>query len=173
MQDSTTLSNLRSLLNRLDQLTPKDRWSPVSGSIGLLLEPELRASDYDETPRNSAVFAQTGGDGVHFSFLQDEERRNGNCPVVMTVPMNWDNANLIVGRDLKEFLALGVRTGYVILEQLLYDRSAWLPVLDSQEYYSSLDQVDIDALKAIQAEFKLEPWVNHGDRLEVLQNEFF
>ena len=91
----------------------------------------------------------------------------------MTVPMNWDNANLIVGRDLKEFLALGIRTGYVILEQLLYDRSAWLPVLDSQEYYSSLDQVDIDALKAIQAEFNLEPWVTHGDRLEVLQNEFF
>lgn len=38
------------------------------------------------TPINTILFACTGGDGVHFSYLPISDVIN---PIVMTVPANW------------------------------------------------------------------------------------
>lgn len=88
-------------------------------TIGLLLEPNLARWSYDSTPSGSLTFASTGGDGVHFSVLTDVGRPG---PIVMTVPMNFDEPNVVVGADLRDFLSLGCHFGYFALEQLVYDR---------------------------------------------------
>lgn len=170
MREPTDLSKLRNLLSRMDERTPTDRWALASDSIGLRLTPELTEPIYDATPKNCLVFAYTGGDGVHFSFLNYKETAQNNCPIVMTVPMYPEMANLIVGRDLREFLALGLRIGYFFLEQLQYDRSDWILELESGQYYSALDHVDIDTLRAIESEFDITPWDNPGERLDALQS---
>jgi hypothetical protein len=77
-------------------------------SVGLLLEPVPERWSYDTTPRNSLTFASTGGDSVHYSVLTDAGRPG---PVVMTVPMNPDRPNVVVGADLRDFLALGCHSG--------------------------------------------------------------
>ena len=89
--------------------------------IGLRLEDpaQTRAWDYPTTPVNVTTFASTGGDAVHFSAI-NASHGSGTAVVVMTVPMAFDNPNHIVGGDLREFLALGCRTGYFCLERLAY-----------------------------------------------------
>jgi hypothetical protein len=89
--------------------------------VGLCLEDPTRARvwDYASTPVDSTTFGSTGGDGVHFSVLHTG-RGNGYAPVAMTVPMAFDAPNHIVGGILREFLALGCRTGYRCLERLVY-----------------------------------------------------
>lgn len=88
-------------------------------TIGLLLEPNLARWSYEATPSRSLTFASTGGDGVHYSVLTDVGRPG---PIVMTVPMNFDEPNVVVGADLRDFLSLGCHFGYFALEQLVYDR---------------------------------------------------
>ncbi len=98
------------------------------GCLGLgLCEPKERGG-YWCTPRNTRAFAWTGGEGVHFSFLV--LRRTfafvpSTCtpikegPVVMTRPSNIEDAqNIVVGEDLYEFLRLGSRCGYSLLEYI-------------------------------------------------------
>lgn len=85
---------------------------------GLLLEPVPAKWSYEATPASSITFASTGGDGVHYSVLTDAGRPG---PVVMTVPLNVDRPNLVVGADLRDFLGLGCHFGYFALEQLVYD----------------------------------------------------
>ncbi|MEV4546190.1 hypothetical protein [Micromonospora echinaurantiaca] len=89
--------------------------------VGLCLEDptQARAWDYDATPVNATTFASTGGDGVHFSVVNAADG-TGPAPVVMTVPMAFDNPNHILAGDLREFLGLGSRAGYFCLERLAY-----------------------------------------------------
>ena len=77
-------------------------------AIGLLPMPSLRHSGYSAAPENSLSFASTGGDGVHFNFLRQADQPPISWPVVMTVPMSFDRPNLVVGSDLRDFLALGM-----------------------------------------------------------------
>lgn len=44
----------------------------------------------------------------------------GAAPVVMTVAMQADAPNHVLGASLREFLALDCRTGYYHLERLAY-----------------------------------------------------
>ena len=44
---------------------------------------------YNCTPKNTLVFARTGGNGVHFSLLKISEKIQ---PIVMTVPANFGNS---------------------------------------------------------------------------------
>ncbi|MDR2985442.1 MAG: hypothetical protein LBV34_11440 [Nocardiopsaceae bacterium] len=89
--------------------------------IGLRLGDPVRAHawDYSATPVNVTTFASTGGDGVHFSVI-NASGQSGPTPIVMTVPMAFNDPNHIVGADLRDFLALGCRTGYSCLEDLAY-----------------------------------------------------
>jgi hypothetical protein len=90
--------------------------------IGLKLQRPSARATYWCTPINSRCFAQTGCNGVHFSFVVLDDEVNERCPVVMTVPgltATGEN-NLIVGANLWEFLCLGIRFGFGVLEQLAY-----------------------------------------------------
>jgi hypothetical protein len=92
----------------------------VFDAVGLLLERQPSAWSYFCSPRNALTFASTGGDGVHFGLLQLSEAGPHHAPVVMTVPMS-DIHSIVLGEDLGEFLGLGCRVGWFMLEQLAYD----------------------------------------------------
>jgi hypothetical protein len=137
--------------------------------IGLRLEnpAQAHAWDYPTTPINVAAFASTGGDGVHFSVINTSDAR-GPAPVVMTVPMALDNPNHIVGNDLREFLALGRRTGYSCLERLAYPwgRPEVITQLQSDRLPPDIEEAVL--LGHLTDEFDLHPWRNIEQRLEEL-----
>ncbi len=139
-----------------------------------------------QTPINSFTFAQTGGDGVHFSLVTLEGKVLENSPVVMTVPMNYGKVNLIVGENLLEFLCLGEQLGYFFLEQLVYNEEETIEWLShpkefiNKEYGinpsgafppdSFLEKERL--LSILRKEFELKPWNNLKSRLDELQNKF-
>ncbi|WP_435354955.1 hypothetical protein [Emticicia sp. SJ17W-69] len=77
---------------------------------------------YDLTPKNTIVFATTGGDGVHYSIFEISDSIQ---PIIMTVPMNYRNSskdcNIILAENLNEFLSIGFYKGWFSLEQICYD----------------------------------------------------
>jgi hypothetical protein len=138
-------------------------------AIGLLLYPELRREGYDATPESALTFARTGGDGVHYSFLTAGRSDPLSWPVVMTVPMQWDDPNIVVGIDLREFLALGLRIGYFVLEQLAYDRGETIALLDGALSAGTHPPLFERTLGLIAGEFSIAPWPDHGSRLTELE----
>ena len=145
-------------------------------SIGLFLVDNPRWGGYDSTPLNSRGFASTGGDGVHFSFVEIDGEISDDSPIVMTVPMNFNNTNLIVGDTLTEFLALGCRFGYFRLEQLVYQRAKTVAKIESavdyqcDDYYEGLDRL---ALNALTTTFRLQLWTNIESRLKELESSYY
>lgn len=142
------------------------------GEIGLFLHRDFDYPTYRSTPANSATFASTGGDGVHYGLLFGREMKEADPPVVMTVPMNFDLPNVIVGENLSEFLALGCRTGYFSLEQLVYESAGTILDLQSGDYYSDMPKEEIEMLSLIATEFDLSPWKAPADRLEELRSKY-
>ncbi len=136
--------------------------------------------DYDATPANSTTFASTGGDGVHFGLLHATTTVPGAAPVVMTVPMQFDAPNHVLGVSLREFLALGCRTGYYHLERLAYgwgrqeetnhlERGHWAGVgWDGEPEEPTV----LALLAAVTQEFNLAPWPNVAQRLAELQTRY-
>ena len=148
-----------------------DRMSAF-GEIGLFLHERLDYPAYTSTPRNSLTFASTGGDGVHYGFLVGSQFKESDPPIVMTVPMNFDLPNVIVGENLEEFLALGCRAGYFSLEQLVYDRVRTIRDLETGDLYPDTTDEELDLLTAICAEFEVAPWPNVEGRLDQLRDRF-
>lgn len=156
MKDNPDLETLSHLLSRHPE---------APESLGLFLSPSLKTSGYEATPTCCSPFAWTGGDGVHFSLADIGETA---FPVVMTVPMNFDAPNMVLGKDLREFLALGLHTGYFTLEGLMYDRDAEIARITDTALRGSAGE----ALKDIGKTFGLVPWSNARNRLDELQAEF-
>lgn len=144
-----------SLLDRLKAILTKRMSVSVEAvdNLGLLLAPTLVPSAYSGTPIDCIPFAYTGGDGVHFSFADTGEATLNSSPVTMTVPMCFDRPNRVVGRDLKEFLALGLRTGYFVLEQLQYSPERMIARLEEQDFASGLHPMEIETLRDIERVF--------------------
>lgn len=140
-------------------------------SFGLLLCEELHRWPYDETPRNSLTFASTGGDGVHYGLLVDRAAPGNDSPVVMTVPMA-DEPNRIVGSNLRDFLGLGLTSGYFVLEQLQYDLATTIQELESGFYLAEMNDEERSALEAITWTFAVTGWHDHAARLQALAAEF-
>ena len=149
--------------------------------IGLILIRPMRQEQYESTPRNSMAFATTGGDGVHFSFVQLNGEVVAQSPIVMTVPMNFGSENLIVGTDFEDFLCLGCEVGFSFLEQVTYSDSKtdaiyWLNHPDEWFASYNVDPADTDnienLLKLLRTEFKLQPWDNIEVKLESLAAEY-
>ncbi len=149
--------------------------------IGLILIRPLKTEEYESTPRNSSAFAHTGGEGVHFSLLQLEDQITEKSPVVMTVPANYGDENLIVGSNLYEFLCLGSRTGYFLLEGLTYSDSKkeTLEYLEHPEALMKqesqvLNEEEIKRgeylLQLLRDRLTLTPWRNVENRLNELQS---
>ncbi|SBT40876.1 hypothetical protein [Micromonospora auratinigra] len=127
--------------------------------VGLLLEDPARARawEYDATPVNVTTFASTGGDGVHFSVV-DVADHDGATPVVMTVPMAFDNPNHILAESLGEFLALGSRAGYFCLERLAYGWGRQETITRLQAGRPPDDAGEALLLRHLAEEFDIRPW---------------
>ena len=132
-------------------------------TLGLIPGDEMRPSGYEDTPEGARTFAWTGGDGVHFSLAGE------TGPVVMTVPMNWDHPNVVLGADLREFLGLGLRSGYFILEQLSYSPEEMLGALQTGIYSTQLSEDDRVALDMLREAFELREWSDIPRRFAELQ----
>jgi hypothetical protein len=133
-----------------------------------LLGNDLKPSGYDQTPAGCMTFAWTGGDGVHFSLADTGTGIGHTSPVVMTVPMQFDAPNLVVGRTLRDFLALGLPTGYFVLEQLAYDRSDFFG--GGVDPGLTPDQMTI--LDQIARTFEIRPWQDPERHLDALNRDF-
>lgn len=137
----------------------------VFEDVGLMFEPPLRPLPvtYDATPDDAVTFASSGGDGVHFSACQGAQ----GAIIVMTVPLQFARPNIVVGRTMREFLALGCITGYFGLEQLAYDFASATralvahPPLGAGESGGHLD--------LLRQHLQLAPWPDPRTRLEGLQ----
>lgn len=92
--------------------------SERNDSLGLqhlwlqLVDPNSGEDRYDWcTPLNCRVFARTGCDGIHYSFLVDNDRITEDSPVVETLPADGGESN-VVAASLREFLEKGLECGY-------------------------------------------------------------
>jgi hypothetical protein len=121
---------------------------------------------------NSLTFAHTGGDGVHYGLLATSEGFVEDSPIVMSVPMNGDEPNAIVGANLLEFLALGCRAGYDILEQLAYQRAEALQLLSATADAEFLSPDQVGVLSKLRSTFELKPWRDLGVKLDALSSQF-
>ncbi|HET7833579.1 MAG TPA: hypothetical protein VFK88_11510 [Gallionella sp.] len=70
---------------------------------GLILQQPPVQGYYWCTPTSARTFASTGGDGVHYSYLQGPDIALDAAPVVMTMPAN-DQLNYVVAEGFDEFL---------------------------------------------------------------------
>jgi hypothetical protein len=104
-----------------------------------------------ETPANTLAFARTGGDGVHFNFVLRDGRVREDSPILMAVPMNVDRPHVIVGRDLRDFLALGVGRGFFLLDGLVYDPESFLGAYPAPE--EALGEREREQLLLLRAAF--------------------
>ena len=146
-------------------------WNDYFDPIGLNLEGKLENYEYWCTQKNSITFASTGGDGVHFGLLDIGNGITEESPVVMTVPM-CDTPNTVVGSNLVDFLSLGCRQGFFVLEQLIYQFDVMVDELDSGLYGEEMEEAELDQLDAISSGFNLSPWTNHKAKLANLRDEF-
>lgn len=132
---------------------------------------------YDCTPLNTTIFARTGGDGVHYSFLEISETLQ---PIVMTVPMNFGTSikdyNWILGDNLNEFLSLGYFNGWFPLEQLCHKKEQdWVIRFyekenDDKEYQS---EGDIQFVRKLRTKLNFEHIPLNLDRIKKLEEMYF
>lgn len=161
-----------------DQRLPEGgaAYSSHFDEIGLLLSLPLKPSRYGWcSPTNVLRFAETGGDGVQFSLLLLDGTLSEDSPVVMTVPMAMgDRKNFVVGENLSDFLALGCRRGYFILEQLAYRPDWLLSELAAEEYGRDVSDHQKQLLDSLSVAFDLNSWGERvASRLKWLEDEYF
>ncbi|MER7763122.1 hypothetical protein [Streptomyces sp. NPDC097619] len=147
------------------KLAAEDGGEPgsVFEPIGLFLAEPGEDWSYEVTPVNSTTFAATGGDGVHYGFLHDESGHR--VAVIMTAPAASE-PHLVVGTSLRDFLALGCRTGYFSLEQLIYRPAYMIAQLQADDHEQSPRVAAL--LSELVRTFALEPWPAVAARLSSL-----
>ena len=161
-------ARLRSILSERESISVE-----AVDTLGLLMASNLAPSTYEQTPRNCIPFAYTGGDGVHFSFADIGDGITKSSPIVMTVPMQFERPNLVVGCHLRDFLALGLRVGYFVLEGLQYNREKWVRLLEDTTYRPVTNVMELGTLQAINRTFDIVPWTNPEQHLQKLEEQFF
>lgn len=126
------------------------------------------------SPKNGLRFARTGGNGVHFSLICVDNAISDNSPVVVTAPYSRDG-NVVVGKNLHEFLYLGCRVGFSHMEGLADDYA----LRTRMQYQNSEipNPLDWEAswfvlLEEFAQHFRLSPWEDVTVRLNELQEEF-
>ncbi|MBC7876642.1 MAG: hypothetical protein H7Y59_05665 [Anaerolineales bacterium] len=166
-----TLARLWEIANEESNISGKEP-DFVFDPVGLILVEPLTQIIYESTPSNSVCFAQTGGDGVHFSLLEIKGINTENSPVVMTVPMNFENENIIVGENLLDFLSLGCQAGYFFLEQFSYNWNKTVLFYGDSNNYFKDDAIGKRLITLLINEFNLQPWNNIDGRLQQLQTKY-
>ena len=127
--DLPLLERLYDLNAEIAMKFPAKWWDSGIGAMGLLLDHRLKNGAYWCTPTTSVSFGGTGGDGAHFSFLMTDNRITDQTPVIVSVPDNFgepEDANVVLGRNLEEFLRLGLHCGYFSMAQFAFDAQASL-----------------------------------------------
>jgi hypothetical protein len=173
--DHPLLEHLRRLDKEADRRFPGGCFAGF-GNLGLILDRRLEQSRYSCTPINVRTFANTGGEGVHFSFIVRDGLVRENSPVVVTIPTL--GVNFIVGETLFDFLCLGVHRGFFALEQLAYKEQLTLEVFmnpdwqPTESWHASVgfvpDDEDKSRLAFLVSELGLRPWPS-PERFAVLQ----
>lgn len=103
---------------------------------------------------------------MHFSIAEIEVT---DSPIVITVPMNFDAPNMVVGNSLREFLALGMTVGYFSLEKLVYEFEAGLTrIAEGFEFQGPARS----AIEDIRETFALELWNDARNRLAFLNAKY-
>src|SRR5262245_40093998 len=119
-KEPALLRRLRDADREVPRLFPNDGFYKGLGIVGFILYKTLERSVYDWcAPMNSWAFADTGGDGVHFSLLERAGAIRENSPVVVQpadMGLSW-----IVGEDLYDFLSFGARRGFRPFETIGLD----------------------------------------------------
>ena len=127
------------------------------------------------TPLNTILFAQTGGDGVHFSYLEIGLEIN---LIIITVPCAWgkqpNSYNRVIAETFDEFLGLGFFKGWFYLDGYFYD-----PDLTLEEYgpnqikHNFANRNEAIFIEKVISNFKISPNYLKTERLEYLQNNYF
>jgi hypothetical protein len=178
-QDTANLTILEKLYSLAEKEAQNEDATDIFEPIGLILMRPLMNGGYYCTPTNSSMFAHTGGDGVHFSFLHVDGNVTDTSPIVMTVPLGHSE-NVFVGANLFEFLCLGCQHGYFDLQELGYNFGKYpkeSPVNYRDQYLEHRSPGILDErldrrqylLKLLTVEFSLKPWNNIQQRLDELQ----
>lgn len=173
------LQRLRRFDRELARQFPKAMF-PGIWAVGLRLDKKLGRTRYAlDTPLNCRSFADTGGDGVHFSLVVQDGKIRESSLVVMTVPCAA--ANIVVGENLFDFLCLGISRGYSALDQLAYEpkiaidaftNPKWRPTKPWQESVGlNPGKHELRILRILRSEFGLQPWRSKS-RLAILQKRY-
>lgn len=125
------LQDLHSVARELAQAAQYS-WLEVLAPYGLILNDVSISERYWCTPVAAKTFASTGGDGVHYSYLQLPHMKLDKEPIVMTVPAS-DTPNFVIAEGFDEFFGLGFFVGWFALEQIAYQPD-WVT-----EYFSKPD----------------------------------
>lgn len=141
------------------------------GAVGLFLHDPPKNAGYRQTPLNSVTFASIGVDGIHFGSITDGNTVASDSPVVVTIPMAFDEPNFIVGESLYDFLCLGCRHGYFNLGNLHLNREATL-----DHYTNPPEDFNDDRapgiLRLLCDQLSLSPWRDVRGHFNDLQSRF-
>jgi hypothetical protein len=128
--------------------------------------------------------ATTGCGGLHFSFLDIRIVPLLEGPIALSRPANSDAPNIVAGKNLFEFLCLGSRCGYWLLEFVddpMFDVNQSVSDILERDFKSwkHLDHAKRHAMHVQQmldflvARVGLAPWPDVNSRLDELHNCYF
>ena len=147
------LTQLRKANREASRLFPQE-FDKGFGAVGLILMRTLVNNYYDWcTPLNCWTFAGTGGDGVHFSFLEKDGVVSENSPIVVTQPAIM-GTSWIVGENLRDFLAFGAYRGFLPFETIGLE---WRPISSWRKLWT-LEEDKQSIVNFLVRRFKLKPW---------------
>lgn len=138
---------------------------------------------YSCTPENSLMFARTGMDGEHFSFLVQEEAVDEQSPVIFTAPANFGGPyNVIVAENFCMFIGLLLRYGGFALGELAFNTQEAVSAL-SEPLESSralnVRRYDYDtpddkkqALEFVANKLQIQPYTYAPSEFEQLQARY-
>jgi len=115
--------------------------------------------DCPPPPAGGTPFASTGGESDYY-LMPDGS-------VVLYVPLA-DSPYVVVGRDLREFLALAVEVSFV-LDGLADDWERELVEMQEQPWREDLEAGDRALLDDLSDAFDLQPWTDIPGRLAELR----
>lgn len=127
----------------------------------LLADPDEDAGEWTDCPPRPGVEVARDGTDHEFCLLD-------NGAVVLYSPLA-DEPYLVVGQDLREFLALLLDTNGSGIGALGDDREEGLGYLTEPEEADESSIEETRAMQRLTEVFSLEPWADHDARLRELQ----
>jgi hypothetical protein len=153
-------------------------------ALGIRLEElnSLANGGYYCTPTNTLMFASTGMDGEHFSFIVRDDAIDSDSPIILTMPCNDDgNTNVVVAKDFRTFLCLGLRHGFFALGEFAYHPQEaihvyttvhWTPTEEHHFFLYVPNEQQRTVLTFIANSLNLQPYTYTVDEFTDLQNRF-